>query len=334
MINFLLLKYPEGISTKDSYGRTLIRSSMQEGHIEATTFLHQAFPWTALDRNSNGYLPIDVIRKEDVELMKVYLDMVLSCSVIGPSFVKELFNHHIQRNNTTENIPQWERRDSSWCRLIDKLGSDSLRDVQVFKTHPIILASIGKVPVTEVEFMMDLLKVNLAELSDDQGRGILTTIIKASGDGEDHWISYFKPLLELVNTRLHVLDAYDNRLRAKGNGAFHNILHNAALNGMSWYALGSICEINEDSLIIPHDESGLYPFMLPCATIIEEEDNIDSEGEDLLMRCDLTYQMLLMRPDVIKIATKDDGKDTFSTSNHIEQDTNISVCRPSKRQKT
>ena len=50
------------------------------------------------------------------------------------------------------------------------------------------------------------------------------------------------------------------------------------------------------------------------------------------MRSDLTYQMLLMRPDAIKIAWNDDGKDTVSTFNHDEEDTNISL-RPSKRQK-
>ena len=154
--------------------------------------------------------------------------------------------------------------------------------------------------------MIDLLQVNLAELTDDEDQGLLAIIITdASNGGEEQWEPYYKPLLELVNSRLHGLDTDENHFLARGNGATGNILYNAALNGLPWYGLQSICKVNVDSLIVQHGECGLYPFMLPSVTMKEDEDDIpDLAGSDeLSMRIDLTYQMLLMRPDVIKIAT-------------------------------
>ena len=45
--------------------------------------------------------------------------------------------------------------------------------------------------------MIDLLQVNLAELTDDQNLGLLRIVVKeASIGGEEQWDPYYKPLLE------------------------------------------------------------------------------------------------------------------------------------------
>ena len=168
------------------------------------------------------------------------------------------------------------------------------------KIYPIVQAAIGKIPVNEIQFMIELLHIDLARIVNSKGQTAMTVaILEASKKEEDDWKKYFKPFLQLINSRLHRINVEDNLLSARGNDVDqaynfnNNLLQNAALNGLPWFGMKDICEANFDKLIIPNTESGLFPFMLA------------SEG----LKSDLTvvYNMLLMRPGVMEsIMIKDD----------------------------
>ena len=67
--------------------------SAKYGHIEATKLLYQAAPLMALYGNP---LPIDeAIGEGYIEVVKVCLEISVSCSIIESSFTMELFNHNL-----------------------------------------------------------------------------------------------------------------------------------------------------------------------------------------------------------------------------------------------
>ena len=170
-----------------------------------------------------------------------------------------------------------------------------MRQIQALKTFPILPLAVGKVSIHEIGFIIDLLEIKLTQLKDSKGQTILTTVIKEASKKNRDWERYFKPLLGLINSRLNNDNDKPNTLSSKGNGINHNILHAAVINGLPWFGLKDICDANVDgSLVTPHSETGLYPFMMTSeVTSIEN----------------LSYKMLRMRPDVIKMVEASEGRE-------------------------
>ena len=145
--------------------------------------------------------------------------------------------------------------------------------------------------------MIEMLQTDLVHLTDDQGQNALTIAIKEASKNKNDWEPYFRPLIALLNSRMHHIEGKEETyLSAIGDDVRNNLLYNAALNSLPWYGLEKICKVNIDKMTLTDGENGLYPFMLPA---------IISRSDSMLKMENLTYKMLRMKPDVIKILEND-----------------------------
>ena len=296
---FLLHKYPDGIFTKDSNGNLPIHCAAFGGMLETTKLLFDLFSFGLQYKNDDGesplYLAMPRYRWSTFysEVAVFIIEKNINASSFGHKDAGGLFDQQDDDDNNP--LPLWERKYSPWAKL---KNDEHRKDVlQAYQDYPIVQAAIGKIPLNEIQFIIEKLQIDLASSLEGQ---TTTIAIQEASKNEAYWSIYFKPLLQLINSRIHKINVEANPFSARGNDedeTNHNILHNAALNGLPWYGMKDICEANYDELIIPNAESGLLPFMLA------------SEG----LKSDLTvvYNMLLMRPGVMEPLIKKSDENNY-----------------------
>ena len=92
--------------------------------------------------------------------------------------------------------------------------------IEALKSFPILPAAISsRYTLNHIEFLLDsVLKVNLAGIKDRKGRNVLTVGINHASMAEPKcWDTYYEPLLELINSKVHNINAMENKLSSRGN---------------------------------------------------------------------------------------------------------------------
>lgn len=275
---------------------------MQLTKVTRQGLLHQSSPKGSFvrDKTNTKKLPIHcAIKESHFECTKLLIEQSLSSSIpFAHSFASQIFDNrtHSERSgrlSNNESEPMWERRNSVWAKFVDQFGIEAIRQIPAFKTFSILPTAIGNMPIQELESIIDLLDLDLAGIRDSEGQSILTVAIKKASEKEADWIRYFKPVLQLLNSKLHDIDEKDDHLTARGNEVDQNILWNAIASGLPWYGLKDICVANEDKMIVTDRKTGLYPFMMPKWS--------QGGDEEKILSLSYSYEMLRIRPDVIDI---------------------------------
>jgi hypothetical protein len=164
----------------------------------------------------------------------------------------------IKKNSWTDNIID----DENWNRL--KVCLEFINNVKINSQDSLIHASIGLLPLSLVEFLMNQSKGT--EISTDPcgvtilGKAILTASV---ADTAPVQYTSWRQTISFILSREKMNSNFYAKIR---DGYGHPMLHFAAENGLKWQdGMEEILASSHDMLEVPDTSTGLYPFILAAA---------------------------------------------------------------------
>jgi len=193
-------------------------------------------------------------------------------------------------------VATWNNQNTTWHEILKKFPEEEkyMKILGPAKDFPILHDAIGKVPLKDIEFLIEKIRVDLA-LRDDNGKNaLMVALSKASEYDIKFWPEYFKPTIELIlrNAR----PTANNTANILKDETGRHLLHISADMGLSWELVQVLCKEDSSALGQADELTGVWPFMLAARG--------DGGKSDLTT----SFELLRTRPHAIDNVEKKYGK--------------------------